>query len=145
MILLLGRSRNTTAKLHRPKQLEDGLREFKAEITERPFIYPAIALIAGFVFWTFPVRLIFSALRRLVSFLLVPSMLLIGIPKISELFPTAKREQGTARGRSVFQPYDRQPLPPWYEVASLATGQSARTLHYGSALRETLGSAEAAD
>ena len=84
----------TTAKLQ--KQLEDGLREFKAEITERPFLYLAIAFIAGFVSWTFPVRLIFSALRRLVSFLLGPAILLIGILKISELFSTANREQGTA-------------------------------------------------
>ena len=84
------------AKPQLQKQLEDGLSEFKAEITERPLLYLAVAFIAGIVSWTFPVRLIFSALRRLVSFLLGPAILLIGILKISELFSTRNREQGTA-------------------------------------------------
>jgi hypothetical protein len=77
------------AELQLQKHLEDGLNEFKAEVTERPLLYLAIAFIAGFVSWTFPVRLIFSALTRLVSFLLGPAILLIGILKISELFSTA--------------------------------------------------------
>ena len=84
----------TTTKLQLQKQLEDGLSEFKAGITERPFFYLAIAFIAGLVSWTFPVRLIFAALRRLVSFLLGPAILLIGILKISEIFSAANREQG---------------------------------------------------
>lgn len=79
-----------TAKLQLQKQLEDGLSEFKAEITERPFLYLTIAFIAGFVSWTFPVRLIFSALR-LVPFLLGPAFLLFGILKISELFSKEQR------------------------------------------------------
>jgi hypothetical protein len=85
----------TTARLQLQKQLEDGLSEFKAEITERPFLYLAMAFIAGFISWTFPVRLIYSALRRLVSFLLGPAILLIGILKISEIISAANREQGT--------------------------------------------------
>jgi phosphoglycerol transferase MdoB-like AlkP superfamily enzyme len=66
-------------------QLEDGLEQFKADVIERPFLYLAIAFIAGFASWTFPVRLIFLALTRLVSFLSGPTILLIGILKISEL------------------------------------------------------------
>jgi hypothetical protein len=85
----------TTARLQLQKQLEDGLSEFKAQITERPFLYLAMAFIAGFISWTFPVRLIFSALRRLVSFLLGPAILLIGILKISEIFSAENRELGT--------------------------------------------------
>jgi phosphoglycerol transferase MdoB-like AlkP superfamily enzyme len=72
--------------------LEDGLRDFKAEITERPLLYLAIAFIAGFVSRTFPVRQILSALRRLVFFLMGPAILLIGILKISELVSTANDE-----------------------------------------------------
>lgn len=68
------------------KHLEDGLNEFKAEVTERPLLYLAFAFIAGFISWTFPIRLIFSALTRLVSFLSGPAILLIGILKITELF-----------------------------------------------------------
>ena len=65
--------------------LEDRLEEFKVKVTERPFLYLAIAFVAGFASWTFPVRLIFSALTRLFSFLLGPAILLMGIVKIKEL------------------------------------------------------------
>ena len=74
------------AELRLLDQLEDRLREFKAEVAERPFPYLAIAFLAGFASWTFPVRLVFLALTRLVSFLLGPTILLMGILKISELF-----------------------------------------------------------
>jgi hypothetical protein len=84
-----------TTRLQLQKQLEDGLSEFKAEITERPFLYLAIAFIVGFVSWTFPVRLIFAALRRLVSFVLGPAILLIGILKISEILCAANSEKRT--------------------------------------------------
>jgi hypothetical protein len=67
-------------------RLQDELEEFKADVTERPFLYLAIAFIAGFASWTFPVRMVFLALTRLVSFLLGPAVLLIGILKIKELF-----------------------------------------------------------
>ena len=66
--------------------LHDELEEFKTDVTERPFLYLAIAFIAGLASWTFPVRMVFLALTRLVSFLLGPAVLLIGILKIKELF-----------------------------------------------------------
>jgi len=65
--------------------LQDELEEFKADVTERPFLYLAIAFIAGLASWTFPVRMVFLALTRLVSFLLGPAILVIGILKIKEL------------------------------------------------------------
>ena len=65
--------------------LENRLEEFRADVAERPFLHLAIAFVAGFFSWTFPVRLIFSALTRLISFLLGPVILLIGILRISEL------------------------------------------------------------
>jgi len=85
------------------KHLEDGLNEFKAEVTERPLLYLAFAFIAGFISWTFPIRLIFSALTRLVSFLSGPAMLLIGILKISELF-SARLEDMRALSASSVEP-----------------------------------------
>ena len=94
----------TTTRLQLQKQLEDGISEFKAEISERPFLYLAIAFIAGFVSWTFPVRLIFAALRRLISILLGPAILLIGMLKISEFFCAARREQETTGSGDVTSP-----------------------------------------
>ena len=65
--------------------LQDELVELKTDVTERPFLYLGIAFIAGLASSTFPVRMVFLALTRLVSFLLGPAILLIGILKISEL------------------------------------------------------------
>ena len=65
--------------------LQDELEAFKADVTERPFLYLAIAFIAGLASWTFPVRMVFLALTRLISFLSGPAILLIGILKIKEL------------------------------------------------------------
>jgi hypothetical protein len=75
--------------------LEDRLEEFKGEVTERPFLYLAIAFVAGFASWTFPVRLIFSVLTRLVSFLFGPAILLMGILKIKELLGENLFDGGT--------------------------------------------------
>ena len=75
--------------------LQDELEEFKADVTERPFLYLAIAFIAGLASWTFPVRMVFLALTRLISFLLGPAILLIGILKISELISGSARPERT--------------------------------------------------
>jgi hypothetical protein len=85
------------AQLELRKQLQDELTEFKAEIAQRPLLYLTIAFIAGFVSCTFPVRLISLVLIRLVSFLLGPAILLIGILKISEFFCETRRVRD-ARG-----------------------------------------------
>jgi hypothetical protein len=79
--------------------LEEGLSEFKAEITERPLLYLAVAFVAGFVSCTFPVRLIFSAVAKLASSLLGPAILLVGILKISESFSHRSGEKRSGEKR----------------------------------------------
>jgi hypothetical protein len=76
------------------KQLEEGLNEFRAEVIERPFLSLAIAFAAGFFSRTFPLRLIFSALLRLVSFLSGPTILVLGILKVRELVSGAGAREG---------------------------------------------------
>jgi hypothetical protein len=72
------------------KQLEEGLNKF----IERPFSYVGIAFAAGFVSRTFPARLIFSALLRLLSFLSGPAILVLGILKVRELVSGAGDREG---------------------------------------------------
>jgi hypothetical protein len=86
--------RRKTAELQIQKQIEEGLTEFRAEVIERPFLYLVIAFAAGFVSRTFPARLIFVALLRLVSFLLGPTILVLGILKVRELVSVAGGREG---------------------------------------------------
>ena len=71
------------------KQLRERLDQFKAEVAQRPFFCITIAFLAGLFSWTFPVRLVLSALLRLLCLLLGPAILLMGMLKISELFSEA--------------------------------------------------------
>lgn len=80
-----------TAEFQLQKQLEEGINELRAEVIERPFLHLGIAFAAGFLSRTFPMRLIFSALLRLVLFLAGPAILLLGILKIAEI-ASAERE-----------------------------------------------------
>ena len=73
------------------KQLEDRLNELKADITEQPFLWLAIAFIAGVVSHTFPVRILFLVVLRLISWLAGPAILLMGVIKISDLFSCTRR------------------------------------------------------
>jgi hypothetical protein len=77
--------RRKTAEAQLEKQLEVGVNEFRAEVIERPFLYLGLAFAGGLLSRTFPVRLIFSVLLRLVSILSGPALLLMGILKIREL------------------------------------------------------------
>src|SRR6516162_2946653 len=77
------------------KQLKERLDQFKAEVAQRPFFCITIAFLAGLFSWTFPVRLVLSALLRLLCLLLGPAILLMGMLKISELF-----SESTARAAS---------------------------------------------
>ena len=81
--------------LHFQQQLEDGLGELKADVTERPFLWLAIAFVAGFLSHTFPVRLLFLVVMRLISWLAGPVILLMGIVKISDLFSTPRKYEPT--------------------------------------------------
>jgi flagellar biosynthesis protein FliP len=73
------------------KQLENSLTELKVEVTERPFLWLAIAFIAGSISHTFPVRMLFFVALRLVSWLAGPAILLMGMMKICELFSSPQR------------------------------------------------------
>ena len=77
------------------RQLENGLNEVKAEVTERPFLWLAIAFIAGFVSHTFPVRILFLVAMKLVSWLLGPIILLMGVLKIGDWFFSLPRKAPT--------------------------------------------------
>jgi hypothetical protein len=77
------------------KQLQDSLTELKVEVTERPFLWLAIAFIAGSISHTFPVRMLFFVAVRLVSWLAGPAILLMGMMKICELFSSPQRNAPT--------------------------------------------------
>ncbi len=79
------------AYLQLQKQLEDRLNELKADLAERPFLWLAIAFIAGVISHTFPVRILFQVVLRLVSWLAGPAILLMGVIKISDLFSGCSR------------------------------------------------------
>jgi hypothetical protein len=68
------------------KQLEDRLNELKADVAQRPFLWLVIAFISGFVSNSFPARMLFVVVVRIISWLLGPAILLMGIVKISDLF-----------------------------------------------------------
>jgi hypothetical protein len=68
------------------QQWEDRLNELKVDLVQRPFAWLTIAFIAGVVAQTFPVRILFLVVLRLVSWLTIPVILLLGVIKISDLF-----------------------------------------------------------
>jgi hypothetical protein len=83
-----------TTEMQIQQRVEEALNEFRRAIVGRPFFYLGIAFAGGFVSRTFPLRLIFSALLRLVSFLLGPTILMLGILKSCELLSV---ERGSAK------------------------------------------------
>jgi hypothetical protein len=84
-ILQSQQQREQTTEMQIQRRLEERLNEFRAAVLERPFLYLGLAFTVGFASRTFPLRLIFSALLRLVSFLMGPAILILGIVKICEL------------------------------------------------------------
>jgi hypothetical protein len=83
------------ADLKFKKQLEDRLNELKADVSERPFLCLAIAFIAGFVSHTFPGRILYLVLLRLVFWLLGAVILLMGVVKLSDLISGSQRNEAT--------------------------------------------------
>ncbi len=75
------------------RQFEDRFNQLRADIAERPFFYSAIAFIAGFVSNTFPARVLFLIIMRIVSWLLGPAILLLGVIKLSDLFSSLRRDE----------------------------------------------------
>src|SRR5271154_1173795 len=96
-ISLTSEERRKASYLQFQKQLEDCLNELKADLAERPFLWLAIAFIAGVVSHTFPVRILFIVTLRLISWLAGPAILLMGVIKISDLFCGFRRNPETPR------------------------------------------------
>ena len=90
-ILLTSEQRRKALSSQFQKQVEDHLNELKADLAERPFLWLAIAFIAGVVSHTFPVRILFLVALRLISWLAGPAILLMGVIKISDLFSAGFR------------------------------------------------------
>jgi hypothetical protein len=87
------------ADLRFQRELEDRLNELKGDVAERPFLWLAIAFSTGFLSNTFPVRLLFLVVVRLVSWLLGPAILLMGVMKLSELFSGSRGNEPTVLKR----------------------------------------------
>jgi len=82
------------------RQFEARLHQLKAEMAARPFFYSAIAFITGFVSNTFPARVLFLVIVRLVSWLLGPAILLMGVIKLSDLFSGFRKDEPIVLKRS---------------------------------------------
>jgi hypothetical protein len=76
-------------------QLEHRLNELKADVVERPFLYSGIAFLAGFLSNTLPARILFLLVARVVSWLSVPAVLVMGILKLSDLISGPRRSEPT--------------------------------------------------
>ncbi len=74
-------------------QLEHRLNELKADVIERPFLYSGIAFLAGFLSNTLPARILFLLVARVVSWLSVPAVLVLGIIKLIDLFSGLRRSE----------------------------------------------------
>jgi hypothetical protein len=77
------------------QQMEDRFGAFKAEVSEEPFLYLAFAFVTGFVLNTFPAKVLFLIGWRLISWLLGPAILLLGVLKLGDLFPGSRQTQPT--------------------------------------------------
>jgi hypothetical protein len=75
------------------RQLEDRVEELKQEVVAQPFLCLGIAFVAGFVANTFPARILFQLVFRLVSWLLGPVILLLGVIKVINVFSTPSVEK----------------------------------------------------
>jgi hypothetical protein len=76
------------------QQMQDYFNQLRADVSERPFLYSALAFLAGFVANTFPAKLLFLVIVRLLSWLLGPALLVMGVVKLSDLLlnSTSKEE-----------------------------------------------------
>jgi hypothetical protein len=78
------------AKVQYQKEFEDRLRELRTDTAARPFFYLAIAFVIGFVSNTFPARMLFVILMRVVSWLMGPVILVLGVLKLSSLLANGR-------------------------------------------------------
>ena len=77
------------------QQWEHRLNELKAELAERPFFYAGMAFVAGFLSNTYPARILFLVLARLVSWFSVPAIVLVGVIRLSNLLSISRRSEPT--------------------------------------------------
>jgi hypothetical protein len=75
------------------QQLEDRLHALKGEVSEQPFLCLAVAIGAAFVLNTFPARVLFLLAWKVISWLLGPAILLLGVFKLGDLFSGPKRTE----------------------------------------------------
>jgi hypothetical protein len=78
------------AKLNYRKELEDRLHELRADAAARPFLYLAMAFALGFVANTFPARMLIMIVMRLLSWLMGPVILVLGVMKLSTVIADAR-------------------------------------------------------
>jgi len=76
-------------------RLEHRLHEFKADMAERPFLYAGIAFVAGFIANTYPARILFLVVARLVSWFAAPAILFMGVMKLSNLLSSSTPDEPT--------------------------------------------------
>jgi hypothetical protein len=104
------------AKLQYGEELEDRLNGIRTDAAARPFFYLAIAFVAGFVANTFPARMLFLILMRLLSWLMGPVILVLGVIKLSKLVAAEGSFQG-APAHSSTQPVNGQSTNlPWMNI-----------------------------
>ena len=76
-------------------EVEHRLNELKADVVARPFLYAGMAFLAGFLSNTLLARILFLLVARVVSWLSVPVILVMGIIKLSDLFSVSQRSEPT--------------------------------------------------
>lgn len=75
------------------KEFEDRLNELRADAVARPFLYLTMAFGLGFVANTFPARMLFLILMRVLSWLMGPAILVLGVMKLSNLIANSRTVQ----------------------------------------------------
>lgn len=78
-----------SADPHFQLRLEHRLHELKADMAERPFLYAGIAFAAGFIANTYPARILFLLVARLVSWFAAPAIVILGVIKLSNLLSSS--------------------------------------------------------
>jgi hypothetical protein len=107
-------------KLQYRKELEDRLHELRADAAARPYLYLAVAFALGFVSNTFPVRMVFLIVMRVLSWLMGPVILVLGVMKLSNLIANPRASQVTPAAWSV-QPGNGQGTNlPWMNNRTLS-------------------------
>jgi len=76
-------------------RIEHRLNELKADIADRPFFYSGVAFAAGFLSNTFPARVLFAVLTRVLSWLSVPAILVMGLIQLSHLLSDSRPNNPT--------------------------------------------------